>query len=245
MLIIPAVDIKDGKCVRLSQGRFDAVTVYSDDPVEAALKWEGLGARLIHIVDLDGAISGRPVNRGVVLKICAALRVQVQVGGGIRDEAAADAYLSISNVRRVIAGTAAVEDPALLGRLAAGHPGRIAVGIDAKDGRAAVKGWLKVTGERAVDLAKRLEDAGVSAIIYTDISRDGMLTGPNVEATAEMASSVGIPVIASGGVSSIRDIEALRRASVEGVIIGKALYSGALSLKDALDAAAGSAEGRV
>lgn len=245
MLIIPAVDIKDGKCVRLSQGRFDAVTVYSDDPVKAALKWEALGARLIHIVDLDGAIAGRAVNRDIILKICAALRVQAEIGGGIRDEATADEYLSIGNVRRVIAGTAAVEDPALLKRLALRHPGRIAVGIDAKDGMAAVKGWLEVTGQRAVVLAKRLEDTGVSAIIYTDISRDGMLTGPNIAATREMASSVSIPVIASGGVSSVKDITALRGASVEGVIIGKALYSGDLSLKDALDAAEDSAEGRV
>ena len=234
MIIIPAIDIKDGKCVRLAQGRMDAVTVYSEDPSSVALKWAEGGAELIHVVDLDGAIEGNAKNLGVVKEIVAAAPVPVQIGGGIRNLKTAETYLSLDGVKRVIIGTAAYEDPALLAVLVKDYPGRIAVGIDAKDGRVAIKGWVDVTDQTAMELAKRLEGSGVGCIIYTDISRDGMLTGPNVEATSAIAAAVTIPVIASGGVSSIKDIESYRGTELEGIIIGKALYSGDIDLKDAI-----------
>lgn len=237
MIIIPAIDIKEGKCVRLTQGRMDEVTVYYDDPAEVAGKWAGLGAELIHLVDLDGAVDGEPTNLDVVRRIIGAVDVPVQIGGGIRDERTARAYLENDGVKRIIIGTAAYEDPDLLRSLCKAHPGRVAVGIDAKDGKVAIKGWVEVTDERATDLAKKLEDAGVSAIIYTDISRDGMLTGPNIEATRQMAESVHVPVVASGGISSVKDIENYRGVPIEGIIIGKALYSGAVHLADAIKAA--------
>lgn len=237
MIIIPAIDIKEGKCVRLTQGRMDEVTVYYDDPVEVAKKWAGLGAELIHLVDLDGAVEGDAVNLDVIKRIIDAVDVPVQLGGGIRDEKTAEAYLSMDRVKRIIIGTAAYDNPNLLKELTASHPGRIAVGIDAKDGRVAIKGWVEVTDERAVDLAMKLVDADVACLIYTDISRDGTLTGPNIEATREIAESVSIPVIASGGISSVKDIEDYRGVPVEGIIVGKALYSGAVHLKDAIKAA--------
>jgi phosphoribosylformimino-5-aminoimidazole carboxamide ribotide isomerase len=216
----------------------DAVTVYSDDPSEVALKWAGCGAALIHLVDLDGAIDGSAKNFGVIKKIIEAVGVPVQIGGGIRDIKTAEAYLSMDNVKRVIIGTAVYEDPGFLADAVKGYPGRIAVGIDAKDGLVAIKGWVTVTDELAMDLARRLEGVGVACIIYTDISKDGMLNGPNVEATSEIAASVSIPVIASGGVSSIKDIEAYKDAGVEGIIIGKALYSGNIDLREAIETAA-------
>lgn len=237
MIIIPAIDIKEGKCVRLTQGRMDEVTVYYDDPVEVAKKWAGLGAELIHLVDLDGAVEGDAVNLDVIKRIIDAVDVPVQLGGGIRDEKTAEAYLSMDRVKRIIIGTAAYDNPNLLKELTASHPGRIAVGIDAKDGRVAIKGWVEVTDERAVDLAMKLVDADVACLIYTDISRDGTLTGPNIEATREIAESVSIPVIASGGISSVKDIEDYRGVPVEGIIVGKALYSGAVHLNDAIQAA--------
>ncbi|MBI5887400.1 MAG: 1-(5-phosphoribosyl)-5-[(5-phosphoribosylamino)methylideneamino]imidazole-4-carboxamide isomerase [Deltaproteobacteria bacterium] len=239
MLIIPAIDIKNGQCVRLVQGRMDAVTVYSDDPASTAVKWESLGARLIHLVDLDGAVEGAAKNFDVVKRIAAAVKVPVQIGGGIRDITAAQKYLHLHNVRRIILGTAALQDQDLLRYLTKRYPGRIAVGIDAKDGFVAINGWITVTDEKAVDLAMSLEDAGVAAIIYTDISRDGMLKGPNVAATSEMAGAVSIPVIASGGISSAKDVEAYRGVKLEGIIIGKALYTGGVDLKGVVELAEG------
>lgn len=237
MVIFPAIDIKGGRCVRLTQGRMDAETVYSDEPWEVAKKWASLGGEVIHLVDLDGAVEGNPKNLGVIERITASIDAPVQIGGGIRDERTAEAYLSNPKVRRIIIGTAAIENPALVRSLAARHPGRVAVGIDAKDGFVAIKGWVDVTGRRATDLAKELEGAGVACIIYTDISRDGMLTGPNVAATREMAEAVSIPVVASGGISSLKDIESYRGVPLEGIIVGKALYSGNLDLREAIRAA--------
>lgn len=239
MIIFPAIDIKGGRCVRLTQGRMDEETVYSDEPWEVAKKWASSGAGVIHLVDLDGAVEGNPKNLSVVEKITASIGVPVQIGGGIRDVKTAEAYLSNPKVRRIIIGTAAIENPSLVTELCAKYPGRVAVGIDAKDGFVAIKGWVDVTGQKATDLAKKLEGAGVSCIIYTDISRDGMLTGPNVEATREMAESIDIPVVASGGISSLKDIESYRGVPLEGIIVGKALYSGAFDLRDAIKTAAG------
>jgi len=237
LIIFPAIDIKGGKCVRLTQGRMDAETVYSNEPWEVARKWEALGAEVIHLVDLDGAVEGNPKNLAVVEKITNSVNVPVQIGGGIRDEKTAEAYLSNPKVKRIIIGTAAIENPSLVTTLTARYPGRVAVGIDANDGMVAIKGWVTVTGQKATELAKKLEGAGVACIIYTDISRDGMLTGPNVAATREMAESVNIPVVASGGISSLKDIESYRGVPLEGIIVGKALYSGNLDLTEAIKAA--------
>jgi phosphoribosylformimino-5-aminoimidazole carboxamide ribotide isomerase len=240
MIVIPAIDIKDGRCVRLKQGRMADETIYSDNPVEVALRWEREGARLIHLVDLNGAVEGFTKNRETIREIIDAITVEVQIGGGIRERGAVASYLEAPRVRRVIIGTAAYSDPGLLEQLCGEFPERIAVGIDARDGKVAIKGWVETTDERAIDMARRLEGVGVASIIYTDISRDGMLVGPNIEATAEMAKAVDIPVIASGGVSTIEDIEALKGAGVEGVITGKALYTGSLDLAQAITAAQGS-----
>lgn len=239
MIIFPAIDIKGGRCVRLTQGRMDEETVYSDEPWEVAKKWAALGAEVIHLVDLDGAVEGNPKNLSVVEKITASVDVPVQIGGGIRDAKTAEAYLSNPKIKRIIIGTAAIENPSLVTGLCAKYPGRVAVGIDAKDGFVAIKGWVDVTAQKATELAKKLEGAGVACIIYTDISRDGMLTGPNVEATREMAESVDIPVVASGGISSLKDIESYRGVPLEGIIVGKALYSEAFDLRDAIKTAAG------
>ncbi|MFQ5354702.1 MAG: 1-(5-phosphoribosyl)-5-[(5-phosphoribosylamino)methylideneamino]imidazole-4-carboxamide isomerase [Thermodesulfobacteriota bacterium] len=233
MIIIPAVDIKDGKCVRLHQGRFDAVTEYFSDPVEAALRWSGAGAELIHLVDLDGALAGRAVHIELIKRIISATGVEVEIGGGIRDLATAEAYLEIPGVRRIILGTAAYRDRAFLKTLASKYSHRLAVGIDSVNGYVALKGWVDVTGTKDIDFARELEGLGVGAIIFTDISRDGSLTGPNVKATCEMADSVNIPVIASGGISSIEDIKTYKGKKIEGIIVGKALYTGDVDLKEA------------
>ncbi len=238
MLIIPAIDIKNKRCVRLTQGRMDEETLYSNDPSEVARKWESQGAGLIHLVDLDGAVEGSAKNFEVIKKITESIKVPVQIGGGIRDVKTAGAYLEMEGVKRIIIGTVACENPRLLSDLTKRYPGRIAVGIDAKGGRVAIKGWETVTGVRAVDLAKRLEGEGISCIIFTDISRDGMLGGPNVEATREIAESVRVPVIASGGISSKKDIESYKNVRLEGIIVGKALYSGDLDLREAIAVAA-------
>ncbi|HHL39826.1 MAG TPA: 1-(5-phosphoribosyl)-5-[(5-phosphoribosylamino)methylideneamino]imidazole-4-carboxamide isomerase [Deltaproteobacteria bacterium] len=238
MKIYPAIDIKGGRCVRLVQGRMDAETVYSDDPVEVALRWRREGGAMLHIVDLDGAVEGGARNFETIEAIVKAVDIPVQVGGGIRDRAAAERYLSLDGVGRIIIGTAALERPGFVEELARAHPGRIAVGIDAKDGRVAVKGWVEVTGTSAVELARRLDGAGAACIIYTDIARDGMLGGPNVEATRGIVEAVDIPVVASGGISSLADIESYRGVGVEGIIIGKALYTGDVRLADAVAAAA-------
>src|SRR3990170_58443 len=237
MLIIPAIDIKQGRCVRLCRGVMSEETEYSKDPSGVAERWANEGAEIIHIVDLDAAIEGTPNNLLVIEKIASSTAVPLQIGGGIRNEKTAERYLGIKGVRRVIIGTLALSEPKTVESLARRYPGRIAVGIDAKDGFAAIKGWVEVTKTLAMDLAKKFEGMGVAAIIYTDISRDGMLTGPNVEATKKLIDTIKIPVIASGGVSKIDDITALKKIKAAGVIVGKALYSGAIDLRESIRAA--------
>jgi phosphoribosylformimino-5-aminoimidazole carboxamide ribotide isomerase len=236
MLVIPAIDLKDGKCVRLEQGLMARDTVYSVDPAATARRWQEEGGELLHIVDLDGAFAGVPRNRAVIEQIIAAIDIPAQLGGGIRDLATIEAYLDLG-LSRVIIGTAAHRTPQLVSEACRHFPGQVVVGIDAKNGLVAVQGWAEVTDVKAVDLARRFEGDGVAAIVYTDITRDGMLQGPNLEATRQLAEAVSIPVIASGGVASLKDIEnllAIERYGVAGVITGKAIYSGALNLKDAV-----------
>lgn len=236
MIVIPAIDLKDGKCVRLEQGLMDKDTVFNDNPGAQARAWQEQGAELLHIVDLDGAFAGEPKNRGAIEDIIKSITIPAQLGGGIRDIATIEAYLSLG-LSRVIIGTAAQRNPELVLEACARFPGRIVVGIDAKDGMVAVQGWAEVTDITAVELARKFEDCGVAAIIYTDISRDGMLQGPNLEATRTLAEAVSIPIIASGGVSSLKDIEnlmAIEPAGITGVITGKAVYTGAISLNEAI-----------
>jgi phosphoribosylformimino-5-aminoimidazole carboxamide ribotide isomerase len=236
VIVIPAIDLKEGKCVRLEQGLMDRDTVYSDDPAAQALAWQKKGAELLHIVDLDGAFAGEPKNRPAIEAIVRALQIPTQLGGGIRDLATIEAYLGMG-VSRVIIGTAAQRNPELVQEACARFPGRIVVGIDAKNGMVAVQGWAEVTGVTAVELARKFEGFGVSAIVYTDISRDGMMQGPNIDATRALAEAIAIPVIASGGVSSLRDIEnlmALESSGISGAITGKAIYSGAMDLAVAI-----------
>jgi phosphoribosylformimino-5-aminoimidazole carboxamide ribotide isomerase len=234
MILYPAIDLKDGKCVRLLRGEMDAATVFNDDPAAQARAFEAAGCRWLHLVDLDGAFAGRAVNGAAVEAILAAVSIPAQLGGGIRDIEAIEGWLD-RGVARVILGTAAVRDPALVRRAARAHPGRVAVGIDARGGRVAVAGWAETTELCALDLARRVEDAGVAAIVYTDIDRDGALGGPNVAATAALARAVAIPVIASGGVSSLDDLRALRDcgAPLDGVISGRALYDGRIDPAEA------------
>ncbi len=236
MIVIPAIDLKEGKCVRLEQGLMDKDTVFNDDPAAQALEWQRQGAELLHIVDLDGAFAGEPRNKAAIEAIIRAISIPAQLGGGIRDLATIEAYLALG-LSRVIIGTAAQRNPELVREACARFPGRIVVGIDAKNGMVAVQGWAEVTGITAVELARAFEDCGVAAIIYTDISRDGMLQGPNLEATRALAEAVSIPVIASGGVSSLRDIAnlmAIESSGVSGVITGKAVYTGAIGLAEAI-----------
>lgn len=237
MIIIPAIDLKNGKCVRLLQGRMDAETIFSNDPAAMALKWAGEGARLIHLVDLDGAIDKQPRNLSAIRAIMAAIQIPVQVGGGIRNMDTIKMYLDLG-VERVIIGTEAIRNPQLVGRACAQYPHKIVVGIDARNGRVAIEGWTETTTTTAVELAKQFEDVGVAAINFTDIHRDGMHTGPNIEATKNLAESVSIPIIASGGVSTLEDIRNLLPLTpfgVTGVITGRALYEGTLQLKEAID----------
>src|SRR5574341_285319 len=208
MLIISAIDLKEGKCVRLEQGLMDKATVYSEDPATTAKHWEAQGAELLHVVDLNGAFAGVPKNLDAIKAIRAAVRMPIEVGGGIRDMATITTLVSIG-IDRIILGTAAIENPAFVREACAKFPGKIIVGIDAKDGMVAIKGWAEVTKVKAVDLALKMQDFGVIAIIYTDIKRDGMLTGPNIEATRDLAKALHIPVIASGGVHTMKDIENL------------------------------------
>ncbi len=236
MLIIPAIDLKDGKCVRLKQGLMDQATVYSDDPATTAKQWEAQGAELLHVVDLDGAFAGVPKNLEAIKAIRAAVKMSIEVGGGIRDVATIELLVSIG-IDRIILGTAAIENPAFVEEACKKFPGKIIVGIDAKDGLVAIKGWAEVTTVKAIDLAKQMQEHGVIAVIYTDIKRDGMLSGPNIEATKALAEALRIPVIASGGVHTMQDIEnllAVRYSGVSGVITGKAIYSGSLDLKEAI-----------
>jgi len=235
MILYPAIDLKEGRCVRLLRGEMASATVFGEDPAAQARAFAEAGCRWLHLVDLDGAFAGRPANAPAVAAILAAVDVPAQLGGGIRDRTTIEAWLE-RGVARVILGTAAVRDPGLVREAAAAHPGRIAVGIDARGGRVAVAGWAEATELGAVELARRFEDAGVAAIIYTDIDRDGAMQGPNVEATAALARAVSIPVIASGGVSSLADLAMLKAsgAPLDGVISGRALYEGRLDLAAAL-----------
>jgi len=236
MIVIPAIDLKDGQCVRLEQGLMERDTVFCDSPAEQALTWQNQGAELLHLVDLNGAFAGEPKNRSSIEEIVRSVSIPTQLGGGIRDIQTIEAYLSLG-LNRVILGTAAQRNPELVKEACRLFPGRIVVGIDAKDGLVAVQGWAEVTDISARELAKKFEGFGVAAVIYTDISRDGMLIGPNIAATMALAEAVAIPIIASGGVSKMADIEALmaiEESGVVGVITGKAIYTGAIRLADAI-----------
>lgn len=241
MILYPAIDLKDGHCVRLQQGLMDKATVFNLNPADQARQFAAQGFHAIHVVDLNGAFEGRPVNAEAVSAILAAVQIPVQLGGGIRTLDSISLWIK-RGVARVILGTAAVRDPALVRQACARFPGKIAVGIDAKDGKVAVQGWAETSELSAVDLARRFEDTGVAAIIYTDIGRDGMLTGVNVEATVRLARELKIPVIASGGIASIADIEQLlpyEKEGIIGAIAGRALYEGKLDFKAAIKAAKG------
>lgn len=233
MLLIPAIDIKDGKCVRLRQGRMDDVTVFDEDPAAVAERWLAAGADRIHVVDLDGATAGRPVNKAAVERIIQACgQVPVQVGGGIRNEEAIDTYLELG-VEYVILGTRAIKEPHFVSDVGVEFAGHVIVGLDARDGKVATDGWSKLSNHDVLDLAQQFERDGVVAIIHTDIARDGMMEGLNIEATRELASAITIPVLASGGVTTLADIEALCDAEEDGVagaVIGRALYEGGLDL---------------
>ena len=236
MIIYPAIDIRGGRCVRLTEGRFDAETVFADDPAEMALKWAGMGAEFLHLVDLDGALAGEGKNVPVIERILQSVSIPVQLGGGIRNLETIEKLLSLG-VNRLILGSAAVKNPQLVEEACKKYPGHIAVGIDAKNGEVAIEGWGKGSGVAATELAKKMAAYGVETIIYTDISRDGMLSGVNVEATAALARACGVPIIASGGVASLEDIrrvKAVESDGVQGCIIGKAIYTGAVDLKAAL-----------
>jgi phosphoribosylformimino-5-aminoimidazole carboxamide ribotide isomerase len=236
VILFPAIDLKGGKCVRLLRGEMSAATTFNDDPADQARKFAAAGCRWIHVVDLDGAFAGAPVNARAVEAILGAVKVPVQLGGGIRDGARIKAWLD-AGIARVILGTVALRDPDLVKQACRDWPGRIVVGIDARGGRVAVEGWAETSDVLAVDLARRFEDAGVAAIVYTDIDRDGALQGPNVEATAALARAVKIPVIASGGVSSLDDLRALKARAADGiagVISGRALYDGRIDLAEAV-----------
>jgi len=236
LIIIPAIDIKDGKCVRLAQGDFDRVTIYANNPVDMAITLMEQGAELIHIVDLDGSVAGLPRNANIVLEIAKKVDIPIQVGGGIRDMETIEFYLS-NGVGSVILGTAALQDEKIIQDACETFPEKIILGIDALKGKVAIRGWTQKTEQNAVDLARRYENHNVKAIVYTDILRDGMGTGLNLEATKELAKAVSIPVIASGGVATIDDIKkllAIDDCEIYGVIIGRALYTGAISLEEAI-----------
>ena len=237
MIVIPAVDLRDGRCVRLREGRSDRETVFSDDPVAMALRWVGLGATRLHVVDLDGAFAGEPRQTALVAKIVAAVApTPVEMGGGLRDLAAVEAALD-TGVRWAVVGTRAALDGRFLGDVGRRHPGRIIVAVDARGPRVAVKGWTEVSEQTITDVGRRAREAGAAALLYTDISRDGMEQGPNVEDTASLARAVEMPVLASGGVATIDDLRRLAAIpGVEGTIVGRALYTGAIDLREALEA---------
>jgi phosphoribosylformimino-5-aminoimidazole carboxamide ribotide isomerase len=253
MVIIPAIDVKDGRCVRLKQGDMSTATVYSDDPVATAKHWLAQGARRLHVVDLNGAAAGRPKNEGVIRNIVKAVgdSMPVQLGGGIRDLDTIEKYLD-DGVTYIVIGTAAVKNPGFLHDACTAFGGHIIVALDAKDGKVAVEGWSKLTGHDVIDLARKFEEYGVEAILYTDIGRDGMLTGVNVEATVKLARELRIPVIASGGLTGLADVEqlcAIESEGIMGVITGRALYQGTVDFKaaqaraDALSTGKGKEEG--
>ena len=241
MIVFPAIDLKGGQCVRLAQGDMARATVYSDDPAAQARAFAGEGCEWLHVVDLDGAFSGAAANEAAVRAILGASALKVQLGGGIRDRARIESWLA-AGVARVVLGTVAAENPALVREAARAHPGRVVAGIDAREGRVAVRGWAETTTLAARELALRLADSGIAAIVHTDIARDGVLSGPNVEASAELARGLGVPVIVSGGVSQLADIRRVKAAEgqgIAGVIVGRALYDGRIALADALAVAAG------
>ncbi len=235
MILYPAIDLKDGQCVRLLRGEMDAATVFNDDPAAQARAFVVAGCEWIHLVDLNGAFKGEPVNGAAVEAILGAIAIPAQLGGGIRDTATIEGWLA-KGLARVILGTVAVRDPSRVREAARAFPGQVAVGIDARNGLVAVEGWAETTDITALDLARRFEDAGVAAIIYTDIDRDGAMQGPNIEATAALANAVSIPVIASGGVSSMDDLMALKNcgAKLDGVISGRAVYDGRINVATAV-----------
>lgn len=238
MRIYPAIDIKDGQCVRLFKGRFDNVTVYGDNPAEMAKKWESLGGEFIHVVDLDGALKGHGVNADAIKKICESVNIPVQTGGGIRTMDDIEAKLACG-ISRVIIGTKAVSNPEFVKEAVAKYGDKIVIGIDAKDGMVAVEGWEKTSDFKAVEFAQMMADLGVKTIVYTDIAKDGTLAGPNVEAMKEMVEKVNINVIASGGIGNIDHVRSLVPTGVEGVITGRALYTGDLDLAEAISAGKG------
>lgn len=236
MLVIPAIDLKDGKCVRLRQGEMDQETIYGDDPVEVAGRWVEAGAKRLHLVDLNGAFAGKPVNGAAIQAIAKAYPdVPIQVGGGIRDEDTVQAYLD-AGVQYVIIGTKAINAPHFVENLCIEYPSHVIVGLDAKDGKVAIDGWSKLSNHDVIDMAKRFEQIGVEAIIYTDISRDGMMSGVNIESTVALAQAICIPVIASGGITNMDDIRALKAVEEEGIsgaITGRAIYEGTLDFAEA------------
>ena len=236
MLLIPAIDLKDGKCVRLRQGRMDDETVFGDDPVAVAQRWVEAGARRLHMVDLNGAFEGKPVNAAAIRSVAEAFPdLPIQVGGGIRDEETVQAYLD-AGVQYTIIGTKAVSAPHFINDLCVEFPGHVIVGLDAKDGKVAIDGWSKLSHHSVIDMAQRFEDDGVEAIVFTDIGRDGMMTGVNIESTVELAQAVRIPVIASGGITNIDDVRKLCAVTDEGImgaITGRAIYEGTLDLAEA------------
>ena len=237
MLLIPAIDLKDGRCVRLRQGDLDDATVFSEDPAAMAMQWLDQGARRLHLVDLNGAVAGKPKNEAAIRAIIKAVgdEIPVQIGGGIRDLDTIERYLD-NGISYVIIGTAAVKDPGFLRDACSAFPGNIIVGLDAREGKVATDGWSKLTRHDVLDLARKFEDYGCEAIVYTDIGRDGMLSGVNIEATVKLAQHVSIPIIASGGVTDLRDIEALcavEEQGVEGAILGRSLYEGTLDFAEA------------
>jgi phosphoribosylformimino-5-aminoimidazole carboxamide ribotide isomerase len=236
VIVIPAIDLRNGKCVRLHQGRLEEETVYGDDPVATARQWAGMGAKRLHLVDLDGAFAGKPAHAGIIKEIAAAIKIPVEVGGGIRNLDAIRDYLE-AGVERVILGSVAIQDPGLVKEACDLYPGRVMVGIDAKNGRVAVKGWVDLAEKSALELAGELKALGVGEIVYTDISRDGTLEGPNLPALTEMVKQSGLKVIASGGISGPQDLvnlKGLGLSNISGVIIGKALYDRRLDLKEAI-----------
>ncbi len=236
MILFPAIDLKDGQCVRLKRGAMDEATIFNDSPAAQAKSFATAGFKYLHCVDLNGAFEGRSVNSEAIRSIRAAIELPIQLGGGIRDRAGIESWLD-AGISRVILGTIALRDPELVREAAKAHPNQVAVGIDARDGKVAVEGWAETSSLEAAELAKKFEDVGVAAIIFTDIARDGMLQGVNVEATAALARAVRIPVIASGGVAGIEDIERLKAAqepNIQGVVIGRALYDGRIDTQAAL-----------
>lgn len=234
MQLYPAIDMKDGKCVRLRQGAFKDITVYSEHPEEVALRWQEEGGSFLHLVDLDGALAGRSVNEEAIRRIVSSVSVPVEIGGGIRSREAVERMLSLG-VRRVIIGTRAVEQPEFLQELVAEFGSEaIVAGVDARDGMVAIQGWEQISSVRALDLCLRMKEFGVKHIVYTDIARDGMLSGPNTDATAELTKATGLDIIASGGVSCMEDLQSLHEAGIQGAIIGKALYENRIDLREAV-----------